>query len=431
MDKIKGMRLLTKTTLLYLLLAVVMFSIGGLISFEQFKKAVSTETDYELIGAFLRTKRAIGNGKLDAIVTSKSLKIDSLSSRVEYDTTKAYTLRDSSIYLKRTQRVETFRKLIGYLSYDEQDYRVEIIDIIFEDADVKSVVSNITIRLFIFLTIGMLLGSVLISKFTFQPFEQILAAIENFQLNSTEPFDNPPTNTKELQQLNRFLKRMTTKARMDYVALKEFSENASHEIQTPIAIAKGKLELLSGSEDLNQEQITLIFSAQRSLTKLSKLGQALALITKIENHEFNAQKAIDFSDIVNNATNNFRELVALKNISLTNQIDDHVSLNIDSTLADILISNLLKNAVQHNIEHGQIEVELNNHLLTVKNTGTPLKQKPETFFKRFKKSSQTSGTLGLGLAIVKKICDLNNLLIQYTYLDNWHVISIKLNSNGD
>ncbi len=418
------MRLISKTTLLYLLLAFIVFSLGGVISLEQFKKAVSQETDYELMGAYFRTKEEVKKGNVDAIVTSKYLEIMPLESNFQYDTTQAFTLRDTNIYLKRTEQIETFRKLIGFVSHGDQHYRVEIIDIFFEDADLKSVVNNITMRLFLFLTIGLIIGSILISKFIFRPFEQILQAIEGFRLSSDEPFKMPPTNTREFQQLNRFLERMTTKARMDYVALKEFSENASHEIQTPIAIAKGKLELLQESSDLQENQLRLIQSAQHSLTKLSKLGQALSLITKIENQEFISANPINLSQIVAHSTQNFSELATLKNIAVEKKIQENVQIKIDPTLADILISNLLKNAVQHNIEGGRIQVQLTSNQLVVENTGKELNQEPEKLFERFQKNQQSSKTLGLGLAIVKKICDLNHMQIHYHYKDRIHSMKV-------
>ena len=139
--------------------------------------------------------------------------------------------------------------------------------------------------------------SFLISKRLFQPFHDILDSISRFNLKSPDQPELPKTSTKEFSELNNFVRQMTSKARRDYVSLKEFSENASHEMQTPIAVAQGKLELLSVSEGLNPNQLELIQSARASLTKLSKMGKSLSLLTKIENLEFQNPGQVDFSEI--------------------------------------------------------------------------------------------------------------------------------------
>src|SRR5690606_32582196 len=112
----------------------------------------------------------------------------------------------------------------------------------------------------------------------------------------------------EFRQLNSFVEQMVGKARRDYRSVKEFSENASHEMQTPLAIARGKLELLLETNNLDTEQTRLIQSAQQSLGKLSKLGEALTLLTKIDNKEFASRAEVDFSRIVNNCLVNFEDL---------------------------------------------------------------------------------------------------------------------------
>ncbi|NJK84202.1 MAG: hypothetical protein HC912_10805 [Saprospiraceae bacterium] len=165
---------------------------------------------------------------------------------------------DTLIYLRRTGKMESFRKLSAIQPIDNQFYKLEIVNIIFEQDDIFDVVSQIVLRLFFFMILALIIGSILIAKQLLAPFEQLLHAIATFNIKSEQPQTIPATNITEFQRIGGFLERMMSKAKKDYQTLKEFTENASHEMQTPIAVAKGKLEILQQRNDLNEEQAELI-----------------------------------------------------------------------------------------------------------------------------------------------------------------------------
>lgn len=419
------MRLLTKTTLWYLVFALIMFSIGGLIAISMVRTVVNRETDYELRRSLRQIREAASFE--DGIwvlnenpnITIREFPPDQL---IKQDT----ILKDTLIFLKRTDRVEVYRKLITNTKIEDKFYHIEISNIFLEEGDIISVVSWIIVRLFLFLTAAFLIGNFLISKNLFRPFEYLLKSLDNFRLKNNQPLSTQPTKTKEFKRLNEFVQGMTNKAILDYQNLKEFSENASHEMQTPIAIAKGKLELLLESPGLSEEQLILVQSTQQSLNKISRLGQSLILLTKIENEEFSTVNLMSFTQVVENNVTNFQELGEIQGIELRSDIEKEVMLKIDSSLADILVVNLLKNALQHNIEGGWVEVKLDKNQLQVKNTGLAPSASTDQLFQRFKKNNQSKGTLGLGLAIVKKICDVNQLEVTYDYQEEIHILTIIL-----
>lgn len=415
------MRLITKALLWYFLLAAVVFGIGGIITFVLVKDAVEKETDYELNRNLRQIVRAIAKGQDIDLLENNTVKIHPLNQPpVEED--RFYS--DTLVYHARTERMENFRKLVALRNVEEYPYRIEIIDIYFEQDDIIEVVSQILWRLFLVFSLVFLIGSFLIFRSIFRPFDELLTSIDRWSLKSNTALKLPTTNTKELQKLNEFLERMTNKARLDYQNLKEFTENASHEMQTPLAIARGKLEILQEDSSLTIEQMQLIQSAQFSLDKLSKLGKALTLLTKIENLEFETTKTTDVSVITQRISRQFEELAAFKGLQLHKNIQAGVELQIDPLLADIMITNLLKNALQHNIESGRIEIELDEHHLKVKNTG----RKPSTpiheLFERFKKNNDSNGSLGLGLAIVKKIGDVHQMKITYDFKEDLHEVNV-------
>ena len=161
------------------------------------------------------------------------------------------------------------------------------------------------------------------------------------------------TDIAEFDQLNRLLENMMQKIRTDFVNLKEFTENASHEIQTPLAIIKSKLELVLQDKSLNDKQHQQIQAAFESTIRLSKLNEALLLLSRIENQQFVGQQEIDFCQLIRSRVDYFEELFGLKQIEVIFHATDAVVFTVNPLLAEILVNNLLSNALRHNHENGK------------------------------------------------------------------------------
>ena len=417
------MTLLAKTTLLYLIVALLVFGLAGVVTYDMVKKEVEKETDYYLNGTFKQLRNAIEAGKPPNAYANDWTRICQLDDGIEIrDTTPVYT--DTLANHMILDRLEPHRKLSRITKINGQYYYVILMDVLIESDDVYEGVFNILSRLFIFLSAAIILFSFIISRYFLQPFYDTLHKINHFNLKDNHQLTFSKTSTKEFRQLNNFINKMTGKARKDYVALKEFNENASHEMQTPIAVAKGKLELLIQSENLTEEQINLIGGAHESISKISKIGQSLTLLSKIDNEEFIGLKEINYSLLVKRTIENFKELASLKGLAFEQHIEDNIYLKVDATLSEILVSNLLKNAIQHNVPNGKIKVELSEKRLEVFNTGKPAHINPDRLFERFRKGNQSGGSLGLGLAIVKKVCDVNDWKVKYRYQNQFHRLSV-------
>lgn len=400
---------------------MLVFGIGGVITYQMVKKEVAKETDHELKHRMKDLQQAIREGIPLNLLESKQISITKLAAPQAESREFADTLAPHP----HLRREELQRKLSVVTTINGQYYRLSIMEVFIEVEDIYDGVVHIMTRLFLFLGTALILFSFFITKQLFRPFQQALEKIRSFNIKNDKALDLPKTSTKEFKQLNIFLEQMMIKARRDYLSVKEFSENASHEIQTPLSIARGKLELLTETPDLSAEQVALIEATQQSLVKLSRLGKALLLLTKIDNNEFSTQKAVNFSELVNNALVHFKELAQLKNLDLRSKIENNIYLKIDPSLADILISNLLKNTIRHNLENGWIEVTLDAQQLVVSNTGAPPKVPTDQLFERFQKNRQSNGSLGLGLAIVKKICEVNYFQVQYDFEAGIHRIHVK------
>jgi signal transduction histidine kinase len=258
-----------------------------------------------------------------------------------------------------------------------------------------------------------------------KPFNSTLQQIKQFNLSGKDQVHLEQTNINEFTELNNAVSLMTKRVSQDYDEIKNFTENASHEIQTPLAIIKSKLELLSQSENLNEEQMNSIQSISETTSRLSKLNQSLILLTKIDNKQFRETEQVDISELALHHLNNYEELLHAKNITVTKNIEPNLKLVMNENLAEILIINLITNAIKHNIDNGSIQIKITMNSFSVTNTGLELESDPSELFERFKKDKVNSDSLGLGLSIVKKICERYGFEITYHYSGLLHTTTIN------
>jgi signal transduction histidine kinase len=268
------------------------------------------------------------------------------------------------------------------------------------------------------------ISSKLIPKYILSPLSKTLRVIQSFDLKQRKPIRLPETRTSEFRELNIFLKKMTDKALEDYQSLKEFAENASHELQTPTAIIRGKLELLMES-DIKDDQAILIAEMHNALEKLSRIHSSLTLLTKLENKEYATEKPVCLSELTQETLDSFEELIQMKSLTLHCHIEDNVYIHLHSALADLLLTNLVSNSIRHNIPGGAIQVLLSKSGLVIANSGLPPQVPVMELFERFKKGDPASDSIGIGLAIVRQICELMNFNIIYEYAASQHAIAIS------
>jgi len=423
------MKFLLRTSLFYLFITLIVFSAGGIITYNIFIDAIQLETDRYLIERFRDISTYMKEDPGFSSISDSKITIIPVSEMPELARNRRgnrgrYNFTDTLVWHQGLKRMENNRKLTSFIRTEKGNFRIEIHDVIVERDDIFQSVFESQTRLFVILGIVMVISSFLISRWMFRPFDQTLEIIKNFNIKSLQPTVLGKSGIKEFDILNGFINQMTEKVSSDYKNLKEFTENASHELQTPLAITKGKLELLLQQENLTQDHIDLIESSYESITHMSKLNKSLTLLSKIENEEFSNKESIDISFELNKALADFSDLIKLKNLELESNIQDCVVLQNDNTLIKILMNNLLQNAIRHNNEGGKIIVHLTKSTLSIRNTGAQLDIPGEQLFERFRKGIHTEKNTGLGLSIVQKICELSHYGISYDINKQWHEVSI-------
>ncbi|SEM74973.1 Signal transduction histidine kinase [bacterium A37T11] len=338
--------------------------------------------------------------------------------------------------LKQTERSSFFNKdlnrqdcrltVTSYYHINSQNYQISSYDYIVKADEILSGMMRGVIWKIILITLAMAITAGIVSKYVMAPFYQTLKSIQSFSLKRQEKIYFPRTSTREFRKLNEFVQLMTDKLSEDYRSLKEFSENASHELQTPLAVIRSKLDLLANTP-IQEDQAGLVADMQDAVEKLSRINRYLLLLTKLENHEFEHKDQIRFCTVTNHTLSIYQELIKLKSIQVSKKVDKHILIKLHPVLAEMLVGNLISNAIRHNLQNGHIQVELNAKKLIVRNTGIPPKIPTDELFQRFKKGNQSSEGIGLGLAIVKQICTISGFSVQYTYKDDWHIVCVVFN----
>ncbi len=329
------------------------------------------------------------------------------------------------LYNERKKESNTNRRLIFSIAAGGKNYTVSITKSLQETEDLVQLIAMLTLGIVALLLVTLFIVNRLLFRNLWAPFNNSLQQLKQFNLDTKKEFKTTKSNIAEFNELNSAVEAMAARVMGDYEAMKSFTENASHEIQTPLAIINSKLELLMQSDNFTGQQHRYIQSVAAETGRLSKLNQSLLLLTKIDNRQFAAAMPVDISAIVEKLLAGYEELLQAKKIQLTQKIQPAVTVVMNETMAGVLATNLITNAIKHNIDNGSIEITLTEKKLVISNTGHPLVSKPELLFERFKKDRVNSDSLGLGLSIAKKICQQSGLNILYESAGNTHTFTVN------
>lgn len=317
-----------------------------------------------------------------------------------------------------------FRQLTFYTPIQGKMHRIEIR---------KSLIQTYRLIEVISITMALFLGLLLLGTFWFQsrlsvqlwnPFYETLSRIKLFDLRNSTPLTLAQPDITEFSELNEVLRKMADKMQHDYRNLKEFTENASHEMQTPLALINAKVEQLIQSEQLTKAQTNWIDGIYEASRRMSRLNQGLLLLAKIENGQFADAQPIDLTAELTQRLTDMEEVLLHKQITVTMHPGDAFHVLLPPFLAESLLSNLVSNAIRHNLPGGCIDVGSSANQLWLRNTGPALATDPANLFLRFRKETNNSTSVGLGLSIVKQICDTYQLAVSYGYADGRHMLTL-------
>ncbi len=342
---------------------------------------------------------------------------------LEKFTTFRVSLVDTSRYDSYEQAIVPYRRLSYEQLIGEDAYRITLWKRLSETEGLISGIAFTLLLVAIDIIACFYFLNRWFSKRVWKPFYRALSGLKHFDLHKGERISFQRSEIEEFNTLNVELSKLTDKVARDYQNLREFTENMSHETQTPLAIIRSKLELLVQSEKLDSEQLGHIKSALDSVNRLSKMNKSLILLTRIENDQYNVAEVLNFSQLIRRQLDKFDLFISARELKLKMNLQEDVMLQINPNLAEILLTNLISNAIKYNKIQGELNIELSPSQLIISNSGAPLTIQGDQIFERFKKGDQPD-SVGLGLAIVKKVCDHCSCDVHYIYQDEKHVFTI-------
>lgn len=408
------MRLLVKTTSYYILISFLFFLTAGYILSLNISSVME-----ENIKSLLVNREEIATTQILNEVSINSLNnfdqiIKRLSTRPVLD---SIIFKDTTMYDVIEDEFHTYRTLQVNRKIGRNYYDIKIFTSLIEsNLFVNEILKAMSI-VFIGLLIFLIIGTVFVSRGIWLPFHNTLSKLKTYELGKGKTIEFHKTTTTEFDHLNSMIKTMIARIHEDYLNLKEFTENAAHEIQTPLTIIQSKCEMLLQSKNLSEKDLLYIGSIYNTSLRLSKINHGLTLLAKIEAGAYENDNGTDVTDILKVQLNQYREIILLNNLSLYEEFECQIFTNTNSELMIIVVSNLIRNAIKHNIPNGEISIKSFKSIIRFSNTGKGLGLNSDEF-NRFKRSDKAS--LGLGLSIVKKICNAHNINLIYKYEQGYH-----------
>lgn len=332
---------------------------------------------------------------------------------------------DRTVYIKEKREYEPARVISYIFRTDEGGFReVEVSVPSIEKTDLIEAIFYWLLFLYIAILLGFVLLNRIALKRCMRPLDILLKWLDDYRLGGTNLELNNPTSVTEFRKLNDSVTRLMTRSEQQYEQQKLFIGNASHEMQTPLAICQNRIEMLLDDERLNEEQMGELLKVRNTLGALSKLNKSLLLLCKIENGQFSDVEPVDMDAVAEELMEEYKEVYASRKIEVSVSRKAHWHLNMNAMLASVLVGNLLKNAFVHNREGGRIVLTTEEHGLRVANTGVQEPLEEDKIFTRFYHTQGKKSSSGIGLSLVSAICASCGIKVTYKYEDGLHVFTL-------
>ena len=303
-------------------------------------------------------------------------------------------------------------------------YELKIINSLVEEGDFMEEFFLEALGLYLLLIAIIISINNVVLQRLWKPFYSFLNQLKNYRIG--KDFPGVKTKTQEFTDLQKAVNILLQHNIETYEQQKQFIGNASHELQTPLAIAMNKLELLTEQGNLQPGQAENIAETMNIIERLVRLNKSLLLLTKIENKQFLDNVMVSINEVIKQNINSLEDIAEYKNIKISVAETTELMIEMDLSLANVVVSNLLRNAIFHNKENGNVNIEISETGIQISNSGinTPINE--QKLFSRFHKNENNTKGTGLGLAIVKAVCDLYAFSIFYHFKNGVHFFVLHL-----
>lgn len=337
------------------------------------------------------------------------------------------TYRDSMIYIPEKGETEPAR-ILTTIFRDEanRNYELTVFTPTIEKEDLKTSMLGWITFLYGVLLLTVILINVLVFYRSMKPLYALLGWLDNYRIGQPNAPLKNDTNVTEFRKLNEAALQNAQRGELQFEQQKQFIGNASHEVQTPLAICRNRLEMLMEDESLTEPQLEELAKMHRTLEHITKLNGSLLLLSKIDNGQFSDTREIDFNILLHQYLEDYEEVYGYRMIKVDVEEKKTLHITMNESLAATLLTNLLKNAFVHNINGGHIRIEITGCSIAFCNSGRQQALQADRIFERFYQGDKKEGSTGLGLAIVDSICNLQHLNIRYSFENDEHCFCISV-----
>ncbi|MGB5941310.1 MAG: HAMP domain-containing sensor histidine kinase [Leeuwenhoekiella sp.] len=407
--------LLRKASKTFLTTAVILMAVSTIILFFYTQELLRKQIEEELYSNKDRVEKLLQNDQ-----TIKGIPPIMEVEKVRYPETLKFNV--TLIYDPLQDEIELFEQLTETTQINGQHYRITVRAMVIESEDIlfAIVLTFISIILMTFLFQFYVNRSR--NEKLWRPFFLNLSILKEFSLKAKQPLTFQDSEILEFHELNMELESLTKKVQIDYQNLKQFTEDVSHEMHTPLAIMQAKIDTVINDQEINEAQFETFSSLQEDIQRLKQLNKKLILLAKIENDQFTNTETFLVAAVLKNCISNFTELFDVPIHLIENE---EATVQMDRSLAAVLFNNLLSNAIKHAAETREVQVILDKKSVKISNKGKRILENPNTIFERYYKESKRKDSTGLGLSIVKKICDYYGFVPSYRFDGNQHIFQIN------
>jgi len=330
------------------------------------------------------------------------------------------------LYISYEEEIEPYRIMEFNAIANGRNYIVRIQKSMIENEDILQAIVSMQLSILFLLLLSLLFIDKRLNKKVWQPFYKTLDALRHYRIDKDNALNLPDVKITEITSLNHSINELTKHSHQIFTTQKEFTENASHELQTPLAIMQSNLDLLWQTSPISKEQMKLLENLTETNNRMNKLNKTLLLLAKIENQQYSDKKEINISNLIEKILIQHEEGFIQKNIQVTQNLSFTEELFADESLMQMLLGNLISNALRYTPKNGRINIIMQQNKVIIGNTATKGPLDKEKLFKRFQKQNNTEIiSTGLGLEICKRICKINSFHIQYNFSEKMHWFKVE------
>lgn len=419
------MKLLNRTVRYYLLYAGIVLLVAIPILYFIIQGIVKEDVDESLLAHKEQLVKKINNmpgevsftsaeaieSGLSIIPGSTSQMGDSLYSLNEYDSISKENI--------------PYRVLQSTVVVKNSPYTIRLKNSLLDSRDLIETIVLVMAILLLLVIAGLIIITRRISKKVWKPFYKTVDKLHHYRVDKDEVLSFEKTSVDEFTDLNKTITALVQRNRKAYQSQKEFTENASHEMQTPLAVFQHKLELLMQTNPITPEQAELMEQLDNTSQRMNRLNKSLLLLTKIDNNQFVDTETVSLKSIIEKLLEQYKFQADIKNIVVNFDLEQNKFLTVNKSLLEILVSNLLINAIRYTDPGGRVDIALSGKELIIENTATGNGLDKSRLFQRFQKQAADGSSNGLGLEIAGKIATLYQLVLSYRFENNRHIFSLQ------